>query len=94
MRSKRVDRNQPEIVAGFRKYGFTVFHTHEVGNGFPDIAISRRNKTTLVEIKDGKLSPSARKLTPAESHFHTIWQDKVYIVESMDDVEKLAKELP
>lgn len=94
MRSKRVDRNQPQIVACFRKFGFTVAHTHAIGDGFPDIAISRRGKTSLVEIKDGTLAPSARKLTPAESHFHTIWQDKVHIVESIDDVERLAKELP
>ena len=91
-RAAAVDRNQPEIVDAFRKLGCLVAHTHMVGNGFPDIAVSCGGVPRLVEIKDGKLSPSARKLTPPEAVFHRDWAGMVWIVESRGDVVWLVRE--
>lgn len=94
MRIRRVDRNQPEIVAALRKCGFTVNHTHMVGNGFPDLCISRNGYTHLIEIKDGALPPHLRRLTPLESEFFTKDQGSNHKVESIDDVFDLSKKLP
>ena len=91
MRRARVDANQAEIVAHFRDHGFSVAHTHTVGSGFPDIAISRNGKTKLVEIKDGSKPPSARALTNEEVIFHDTWRDEIYLVKDKDDVDLISK---
>jgi hypothetical protein len=88
-RAAKVDNNQACIVAAFRGMGASVRHTHMIGEGFPDIAVGYANKTVLVEIKDGSLPPSKRKLTPDEKHFHDLWRGAVAIVETTDDVIEL-----
>lgn len=87
-----VDRNQPEIVDAFRRLGCTVAHTHMVGSGFPDIVVSCGGVPRLVEIKDGLLIPSKRKLTGPETIFHRDWDGMVWIVESTGDVVRLVRE--
>jgi hypothetical protein len=49
--SKRVDANQPEIVAALRKAGAQVIDLHEVGRGCPDILVAFRGVLYLMEIK-------------------------------------------
>ena len=85
MRRARIDANQPEIVKALRWAGATVAMTHMVGSGFPDIVVGLNGKTVLMEIKDGSLPPSRRRLTPDETAFHDNWLGSVYVVESVDD---------
>lgn len=92
MRICRTDRNQAEIVDALRKVGCAVAHTHMVGNGFPDIVVSRDGKTYLLEIKDGTKPPSRRGLTPDEQRFHIEWRAPVHIVYSIDDAIKVVLE--
>ena len=61
----RVDGNQKEVVAALRKSGAVVFHVHTIKNLF-DILVAYNGKLIAIEIKDGTLSPSARKLTEGE----------------------------
>jgi hypothetical protein len=89
VRKARVDANQPVIVATLRRCGFAVAHTHTLGKGFPDLCISRRGWTGLVEVKDSSKPPSARKLTPDEASFHAKWPGEIFVIESVDDVLKL-----
>ena len=93
MRRARVDATQKEIVATFRRCGFKVAHTHTVGAGFPDIVVARHGWTALVEIKDGNLPPSRKKLTPDEEKFHREWPGEIHIIESPDDVIRLYESL-
>jgi len=87
----RVDANQKEIVQALRQAGATVYVTSNLGGGFPDIALSFRDRrtgeprTVLAEIKDGSKRPSARKLTPDEQAFHDSWQDEIAVLESVED---------
>jgi hypothetical protein len=74
-RAARVDRNQAEIVEALRKGGCTVFPTHQVGKGFPDIFVWSKGQPYLLEIKDGSKPPSARKLTEDEESFHQLFHD-------------------
>lgn len=92
MKRSKVDRNQPEIVEAFRKCGYDVLHLHMVGGGCPDILVAKRGMTMLVEIKDGRKPPSARKLNAGQQRFHDNWPGHIYVVESVDDVLRLAKE--
>jgi hypothetical protein len=68
-RAARTDRNQAEIVAALRAAGATVWVASGVGRGFPDLLVTHRDRLHLLEVKDGKKPPSARRLTPDELAF-------------------------
>ena len=70
MYAKRVDTNQKEIVAVFRKMDCTVLHLHTQGQGCPDLAVGIDGKTYLVEIKKDEKS----KFTEAQIKFMTEWR--------------------
>ena len=87
---KRTDRNHAEIINALRKIpNISVFSTHEVGKGFPDIVIGYKGINYLIEIKDGNKPPSARKLTEAELQFHSNWRGQIKIVNNLDEVLNL-----
>lgn len=88
---KRVDRNQPEIVAALRSQGLSVLHLHEVGKGCPDLCVGFNGNNYLVEIKDGKKPPSAQKLTEAEKIFKENWKGNFYIINSVDMAMQFVK---
>jgi hypothetical protein len=81
----RVDANQPQVVAAFRRMGATVLHLHALGKGAPDILVGHRGKNALVEIKDGAKPPSSQKLTKDEVIFHAEWRGQVAIINSVDE---------
>jgi len=89
----RKDGNHKEIIAAFRSFGATVFDTASLGSGFPDIVVGMRNNNVLVEIKDGSLPPSKRKLTPDELKFHADWRGKVVVINNIDEVVELIKNM-
>lgn len=87
---KRTDRNHAEIINALRKIpNLSVFSTHEVGKGFPDIVVGYKGINYLIEIKDGNKPPSARKLTDAELQFHSNWRGQIKIVNNLDEVLNL-----
>ena len=65
IRAAKVDSNQSEIVKALRKVGATVLIISQLKNAF-DILVGYRGNLFIIEIKDGTLSPSRRKLTPGE----------------------------
>ena len=65
MRAAKVDRNQKEIVEALRAQGAFVIITSQLKNAF-DILVCYDSKIFIMEIKDGTLPPSKRKLTPGE----------------------------
>ena len=83
-RAAKVDDNQAEIVKAFRAMGATVFPTHRVGQGFPDLVVGYKGKNYLVEVKDGKKFKSQRALTDDEQKFFNGWKGSIFIVESVD----------
>ncbi len=98
VRPRRVDANQVEIVAEFRRQGCSVLHLHTIGKGCPDILVGMKTSkygkvNILVEIKDGSKPPSQRKLTPDEAQFHQDWLGIVATVTSLDDVRSLVNTL-
>jgi hypothetical protein len=84
---KRTDSNHTEIIKALRKIpNLSVFSTHEVGKGFPDIVIGYKGINYLIEIKDGNKPPSARKLTPDEVKFHQDWHGQISIIKNLDEL--------
>jgi hypothetical protein len=89
---KRTDANHKEIINQIRQIpSASVFSTHELGKGFPDIVVGYRRLNYLFEIKDGKKTASQKKLTEAEVKFHRHWNGQVHIVEKIDDVFDILK---
>lgn len=93
-RIRKVDVNQPAIVAEFRKRGASVAILSEIGRGIPDLAIGvcrayLEPYMSFIEIKDGSKPPSARKLTEDEQKFKDNWHGNYEIVLSVEDVNKL-----
>lgn len=89
---KRVDANQPGIVKDLRKMGFTVVSLADVGDGCPDIlvgSLNTPNRNFLFEIKNWKLKPSERRLTPKEEVFHAAWKGQVAVVETTAEALKV-----
>lgn len=82
--SKR-DRNHKEIESILLRCGMSVADTSALGKGFPDLVVAMNGQTFLVEIKDGALPPSARKLTPDEQKFHDAWKGKIIIICDVDE---------
>lgn len=89
----RKDANHTDIVGTFRQCGASVVDTAQLGGGMSDLVIAYKGTNVLVEVKDGTKPPSARKLTPDEQKFQANWRGMYRIVESVDDVIKLLKEL-
>jgi hypothetical protein len=86
----RIDDNQPEIVKEFRRLGFSVLLISQLKN-CADILISRDMFTAIIEIKDGKKSPSQRRLTEGEQKFKDSWKGRYYLCESLKDVAKIDR---
>lgn len=87
----RRDDNHAEIAQAFRRLGWTVHDTSQVGGGFPDLVVANGGVNLLVEVKDGAKPPSARKLTPAEQEFHARWRGRVVVIKSVDDVVRICE---
>jgi hypothetical protein len=77
------DTVQAPIVAALRKAGCCVAITSGVGNGFPDLCVSRAGETWLLECK-GKGAP----MTPAEYAFMRSWQGAYFVVHNEEEALK------
>lgn len=82
-RAARTDANHAEIVRVLTKIGVSVADTSRVGSGFPDLVVGFRGKNLLLEVKDGRKSPSRRKLTAGQQEFAAAWRGQVRTVESV-----------
>lgn len=87
-RAARIDANQPEIVKAFRDLGWSVLIISQLKNCC-DLFVSKNGRTIAIEVKDGTLPPSKRKLTPGEQKFMENWQGEFKIIESIEDVLKI-----
>ena len=95
MRAAKVDRNHKEIVEALRDYGAFVINTSQLKNAF-DILVCYQGKIFIMEIKDGSLPPSKRKLTEGEIKCKQGVNDagcKYHIVHSVYEALTLIKGL-
>jgi hypothetical protein len=79
-RAGRTDDNQKDIVDALRKAGASVFVTSGLGDGFPDLVVGFRGRTSLHEIKGEKA-----ELSEEEAKFFATWRGEVHIVRSPKD---------
>ena len=73
-RAARVDENQENVVKALRAVGASVQTLAAVGKGVPDLLVGYQGKTILLEVKDGRKPPSARRLTEDQLKWHGAWR--------------------
>ena len=82
-RAAKIDANHSEIVAALRAVGCTVQSLASAGKGVPDLLVGTGGENVLMEVKDGSLIPSARKLTPDQIAWHGSWRGRVFVVNTI-----------
>jgi hypothetical protein len=94
VRLVRRDRNHAEIVAALRGAGCSVQDLAAVGGGVPDILVGRKGRNFLLEIKDGSLPPSDRRLNDSQVAWHRAWRGQTEVVLSVEDALRVVELLP
>ena len=83
---RKTDANHKIIIDQLRKIpGISVFSTHTIGKGFPDIVTGYKGLNYLFEIKDGSKVKSAQKLTEDEVKFHAKWNGQINIITTFEE---------
>lgn len=90
-RAGKVDGNHGEVMQALRGLGCVVKSLAAVGGGFPDLLVGFRGVLVLLEVKDGSLPPSKRKLTTDQAEFVATWP-ATYVVESPDEAVRVVVE--
>lgn len=88
-RAAKVDANQAEVVAKLRALGVSVQSIAPLGKGVPDLLLGFRGRNYLIELKDGSLCPSARKLTAHEEKWADTWRGQVATCGSWEEIAEL-----
>lgn len=88
-RAARADTNQPDIVRALRRGGASIWHTHTLGRGGPDIVVGYCGVNVLTEIKRDEREP----LTPAEIKFHSTWQGRIVTIRNEREAEQLLEQI-
>lgn len=90
---RKTDANQKDIMDKLRLIPhLSVFSTHIIGKGFPDIIIGYKGKNYMVEIKDGAKWKSQQKLTTDELLFHMKWKGQICTCNSFEQVWELLNQ--
>ena len=74
MRAAKIDANHEQVVSALRAAGASVQSLAGVGKGVPDLLVGFQGKTMLMEVKDGRKTPSERRLTEDQVRWHGAWR--------------------
>ena len=83
----RRDANEGEIVRALEKVGCDV-----VRLDFCDLLVGRRGRNYLLEVKDGRKSPSKRPLTPQQVKLRSAWRGHYRVVTSTEEAIEAVTE--
>jgi hypothetical protein len=84
-RRPRIDANHGEIVEALETAGAVVQSLAAVGDGCPDLLVSRAGHMWLIEVKDGAKVPSKRAFTPDQVNWRSRWRGPVHVVTSCEE---------
>ena len=91
-RAAKKDANHNEVTDAFTSLGYSVLDISQLKNCC-DAIVAKAGKTIAIEIKDGSKPPSQRKLSEGEIKFRDNWLGRWALIESVEDVLKLHKDL-
>jgi len=81
-RAARTDENQVEIVKAFRAAGCDVLHTHQLGQGAPDLFVAFSGIWLAIEVKG-----QHGKLTEAQETLYSGLKTRPRIVRNVEEVK-------
>ena len=88
-RAAKIDANQEAVVIALRAAGTKVQSLAAIGKGVPDLLCQYEGTFYLIEVKDGRKTPSQRKLTEDQVKWHEEWKSAFLgVVESPDEALK------
>ena len=87
-RAARVDSNQVEIVEAFRAAGCDVLHTHQLGQGAPDLFVAFSGIWLAIEVKT-----QHGKLTEAQETLYSGLKTRPRIVRNVEEVAETVRTL-
>ena len=79
-RAAKIDANHEQVVSALRGAGARVLSLAAVGGGVPDLLVGYRFRFFALEVKDGSLPPSKRRLTPDQEEWHREWAEYPIVV--------------
>lgn len=85
-RAAKTDGNHLAILSGLRNvpdHDISVFSSHALGRGFPDLIAAYQGRTVLFEVKDP--TQAGAKLTPQQEMFFRNWRGEVYVVYTLHE---------
>jgi hypothetical protein len=92
--ARNKDGNHAAVVRVLEACGATVEAIESGVAGVPDLLVGIFGCTELVEVKDGRKPPSARRLNAAQTAWHRRWRGRpVRVVESVEDALALVAEM-
>lgn len=91
-RAAKKDANHNQVADEFKALGYTVLDVSQLKKCC-DMFVSKHHITVAVEVKDGTLPPSARRLTDGEAAFRYEWKGRYQVIESIADVHALHRDL-
>lgn len=89
----RTDANQTSIVEFARDIGMSVQITSAIGDGWGDAVFGHAGISVPAEIKDGRKSPSRRKMSEDETAMHLQWRGSFALVQDFEDVIVLKRRM-
>jgi Holliday junction resolvase len=92
-RAAKVDANHRQVAQTLRRAGCNVLSLAALAGGAPDLLCHRAGNLYLVEVKNGDLSRSRRKLTELQVRFHQNWPVAV-VTSEMEALEAVGLREP
>lgn len=81
----KVDSNHKAIREALESAGASVQSMANLGRGCPDLLVGLRGQNFVLEVKDGSIPPSKRKLTEHEANWIHTWRGQVDVVYNAQD---------
>lgn len=87
----KVDHNHSDIVEALRQIGAYVIDCSALRNAF-DLLVAYKGQLFIVEVKNGELAPSQRKLTSGELKCKAMFESvgvTYHVIKSVDEAIEL-----
>ena len=85
---RKVDSNQQEVIDAFEKLGCHVTNLSAVGQGCPDLLVTKSGQAWFIEVKNRQ---GRNRLTDAQVKFIAATTVPVHLVYGVQDVEAVIK---
>jgi predicted transcriptional regulator len=86
------DENHQVIADRFRALGCSVFETHRVGEGFPDLVVGCIGVNHLVEVKNPETRYGRAGFNGNQTTFNAAWRgNNVWLVCSEDEATAIVQ---